>query len=272
MDVMGKKVIAINSSNRKANTYRVLKELGQRLSAAGVDFEVLHLKEYDIKHCMGCERCIRGGKCPLKDDFGRLQDILTGADGLVLSSPVYMGSVSGRLKDFFDRTCSWYHRPVLVGKPVLLVTTTAGSYASYTAHYMKRTVIGWGMHPSGSIMRKAKTLNIRLSVSEYNIFLRRLSEPRSQNRPTLAQLIHFQVQKVLALKILEIDTEFWKDRGWDRSPFYYRCRIGPLKRLFSALFVRLLFSRVKKPAVRENRGGSNKKRFLSELVDKDKRI
>ncbi|MBN2324043.1 MAG: flavodoxin family protein [Spirochaetes bacterium] len=245
-DARYKKVVAVNSSRKKGNTYTILKALGERLSAAGVDFEMLHLRDYNINHCTGCERCITIGRCTQKDDFGRVQASLTGADGIVLSSPVYMGSVTGRLKVLFDRTCSWYHRPVLVGKPALIVTTTAGSYATYTARYMKRTVIGWGMHPSGTILRKARTLNIRLSENEYDAFIHRLFSPLSQYRPTLAQLIHFGVQKVLALKILEIDTEFWKDRGWDESPFYYRCRIGPLKRIFSWVFYKLLFYRVKK--------------------------
>ncbi len=246
MGLKGKKVIALNGSSRKRNTYRILQELGERFTAAGIDFELLHLKEYDIRHCRGCERCITSGRCPLEDDFERLQRTLTGANGLVLSSPVYIGSVSGRLKVFFDRTCSWYHRPVLVGRPVLLAATTAGSYASYTAKYMKRTAIGWGMHPAGFVLRTVRTLNNPVSEGEYGEFLRCLSLPSSQYRPGLAQLIHFQVQKVLALKILDIDSAYWKKKGWDRSLYYYRCRIGPLKRLFSVLFYRLLFSRVKK--------------------------
>ena len=242
----GKKVVALNGSSRKGNTCRVLEDLGVRFAAAGIDFKIIHLKEHDIKHCMGCERCITKGRCPLKDDLESLQGTLTDADGLVLSSPVYIGCVSGRLKDFFDRTCSWYHRPVLVGKPVLLVTTTAGSYASYTAKYMKRTAIGWGMHPAGCILRNVRTLNNRVTEGEYDEFLHCLSVPSSHYRPSLAQLIHFQVQKVLALKILEIDTAFWKKNGWDSRLYYYRCRIGLLKRLCAAFFYRLLFSRVKK--------------------------
>jgi multimeric flavodoxin WrbA len=239
-------VIAVNSSNRKGNTFRILKVLKESLSELGIETEMVHLADYEVKHCTGCERCIRGKECPLKDDTPRLLQKLFSSDGIIMSSPVYMGSVTGRLKTFFDRTCHWYHRPALAGKPALLVVTTAGSYAAYTAKYMQRTIIGWGLHPIGTILRKVKTLHKNIQRDEYDRFVHCLHTPSSEYRPSIAQLIHFQVQKVLALKILEIDKTFWKSKGWDSSIYYYRCRIGPLKYLFSMLFYRLLFSRVKK--------------------------
>jgi multimeric flavodoxin WrbA len=41
----------------------------------------------------------------------------------ILSSPIYMGGVSGKLKVFIDRTRKWFHRPELIGKPVLFAAT-----------------------------------------------------------------------------------------------------------------------------------------------------
>lgn len=42
------------------------------------------------------------------------------SDGLVIGTPVYLNNMSGILKTFIDRTCSWFHRREVAKKPTLM--------------------------------------------------------------------------------------------------------------------------------------------------------
>jgi multimeric flavodoxin WrbA len=124
---MYKKVIAINSSKRKRNTYGILEKLKEEFKQRSIEVDIINLFDYEIKECIGCEACLRGNTCPHKDDVSLLMGKLKEYDGIIIGSPIYMGGVSGKLKVLIDRTCKWFHRPELEGKPVLVVSTTAAS-------------------------------------------------------------------------------------------------------------------------------------------------
>lgn len=53
-------------------------------------------------------------------------------------------------------------------------------------------------------------------------------------------IINFQVQRVLAYKILRLDSEYWKKKGWNQGEYYIKCMIDIFKRLTSSGFGRLL--------------------------------
>ena len=112
---MTMKVLAVNSSRRKVNTYKLLKEIQEILQEENIETDIINLYDYTIKPCVGCELCILKGTCSLQDDVPALMNKFLEYDGIILSLPVYLRSVSGMLKTFVDRTCSWYHRPVLAG-------------------------------------------------------------------------------------------------------------------------------------------------------------
>jgi len=145
----GKRVVLVNGARRKRNTYGLLCSISAFLEAEGAVVEPLDLHAYEIGECLGCERCVRGSPCPLRDDAGALMARIASADGVVLASPVYMGAVTGRMKLFIDRTAAWFHRPVLVGKPSLVVSTTAGSALASTLAYLEGVATQWGAVPAG---------------------------------------------------------------------------------------------------------------------------
>ena len=115
------KVIAINSSNRKMNTYNIIFAVKQLLKNHDIDVEIINLFDFDIKTCIGCEQCLIKGECVLTDQVSDIMEKIKSCDGIILTSPVYMENVSGKLKTFIDRTCSWFHRPPIYGKPVLVI-------------------------------------------------------------------------------------------------------------------------------------------------------
>lgn len=239
-----KKVVAINSSRRKKNTYGIIESIGQGLQKEDIEVEIIHLFDYQVEDCRGCERCLREGNCIIDDDMENLMDKLINADGLIISSPVYMGTVSGRLKTFLDRTCVWFHRPQLVGKPALTVATTAGSGLKSTLKYLEKVSIEWGMQPTEKIGRSAVTMQKPIQEKEYQDFINHLYMDQEEYRPTLKQLISYQVQKVLALKLLKIDRDYWQEKGWASSLFYFDGSISIFKKIFAGAFYKMLDARI----------------------------
>ena len=102
-----KKVVALHASRRKVNKYKLLLQLQQDLAGYDIEVEILSLYDYNLKDCIGCEKCILRGECIHQDDAQLLMDKMAAADGIILSSPVYLKQVSGKLKGFIDRTCKW---------------------------------------------------------------------------------------------------------------------------------------------------------------------
>ncbi len=238
-------VLALVGSRRKRNTWALAESLRPALDAAGFRLAVESIHDYDIKPCVGCHRCVEGGECGLKDGAEALMARLRGAAGVVLASPVYMCGVSGSLKLFIDRTAAWFHRPVLVGKPAMALVTTAGSYQKDTLAYLATVEMHWGLLYAGGAARDAGSMDSPLSERETARFIRALKGGPRAFTPSLRQLALFQVQKVLALKILPVDGEFWRGKGWDRRNFYLDCRTPAWKCLVAAAFYRLLHARIK---------------------------
>jgi len=243
---MNKKVLAINSSKRKQNTHGILQQLKTELGQKNIDVEILNLFNYEIKECLGCEMCLRGKVCPHKDDTHFLMKKLKEYDGIILSSPVYMGGISGKLKVFIDRTCRWFHRPELVGKPTLFVATTAASGLKETIKFLEKTAVHWGTFPTGSIYRTVNTLGKAVKPKEYGRFVEHLFIEKQHYSPRINQLIFFQVQKVLAEKVLTVDKEYWEAKGWNKNLYYFDCKINPLNNTISKSFYKMLSKKVVK--------------------------
>ncbi|QUI24247.1 flavodoxin family protein [Vallitalea pronyensis] len=243
---MGKKVIAINSSKRKKNTYGLLIELKEQLKPLDIHMDIIHLHDYSIKACAGCEACIMTDRCPIQDDSQKLMKKLLTYDGIVIGSPVYMNQVSGMLKNFFDRTCKWAHRPALYGVPMLFVISTAGSGIKATSKYLKNVALQWGAFPTDTIGRKVSTMDKKIVPEEYNKFLQHLAMPMEHYRPSFGQIIYFSVYKALALKLLDIDRNYWVEKGWHQKAYFFDSRLHPLKKLFGHLFFKRLYRKINK--------------------------
>jgi len=101
------KVVAINGSPRKAgNTYHSLKKVMAALESEGIETELVQLGSKNLKGCIACFKCVdkKDEKCHgVKDDMQGVIDKIIEADGVLLGSPVYFGSVSAELKALIDR-------------------------------------------------------------------------------------------------------------------------------------------------------------------------
>ena len=241
------KVVAINSSNRKKNTYNLIAQAKEIFKNNNIEVEIINLFDYDIKTCIGCEHCITKGGCILKDNSFEIMEKMKFSDGIILTTPVYLENVSGKLKTFIDRTCSWFHRPELYGKPVLLMSTTMGSGLKSTLNYLERVVIQWGGFNAGKISRNIRTMNNVVTEDECASFIKHLTMGKDKYEPSLQSLINFQVQKVLAYKLIDLDSEYWKMKNWNNSIYYFDCKINIFNRLIATNFGSFLNNKVNKP-------------------------
>ena len=132
-----KKILLINGSGRKKTTYTLLKSIEEILKSESYQTEIINLCEYKIDFCKGCEYCVLKDKCLTKDDCDKIMQKIIDCDGLVIGSPVYLNNMSGILKSFLDRTCSWFHRTPVYQKPTLLVANTQGSGIKNTLNYTR---------------------------------------------------------------------------------------------------------------------------------------
>jgi multimeric flavodoxin WrbA len=239
-----KHVVAVNGSPRKATTYKLLEEIAVLLEAQQVQMTILNLGDYQVDECTGCELCIRKtGQCHQNDDTQKILSQLEAADGVILASPVYVMNIPGRLKSLIDKTASWVHRSPMVGKPMLSVAVTAGAGLKEVHTYLEKVGLQWGMHPTDQIGRSAMNQEPP-TQSEINKFVWHLKNPTSAYKPSLQQLIQYQVQKVMALKVSKIDREYWTERGWDKELYYYPARISVINRIIASIFYKFLYSRI----------------------------
>jgi multimeric flavodoxin WrbA len=136
-----KHVVAINGSSKNANTHRLISEIANVLAVHQIHVTVINLGDYKIDDCIGCELCIRKtSSCFQKGGAQTILSKLVEADGIILASPVYLMHITGKLKSLIDKTASWVHRPPMVGKPALVVATTAGSADGIEAKQLSQSI------------------------------------------------------------------------------------------------------------------------------------
>lgn len=98
------KVLLINGSpHAKGNTYIALHEMGQIFAAEGVETELIHIGNKDIRGCIACGSCAKNGKCVFEDLVNETAPKFEACDGLVVASPVYYASANATLIAFLDR-------------------------------------------------------------------------------------------------------------------------------------------------------------------------
>ncbi len=98
------KVLMLNGSPRqKGNTYTALHEMEKVFQQEGVEVEILHIGNKDIRGCIGCRKCAEAGKCVFDDMVNETAAKFQACDGLVVGSPVYYASANATVVAFLTR-------------------------------------------------------------------------------------------------------------------------------------------------------------------------
>ena len=181
---------------KKGNTQFIVNEALRMAEAEGpVETEVIHLEDYQIGYCIGCEGCLRKVhkvqqevgcdiipvpikeyNCTIKDDMEVLHRKLLECDGLILGAPVYIATIPAQLKTFLDRCRTFVHDYRLRGKVAQALTVafyrnagedTALAAMNITLLGLGFTIVGYG----GSTVSTREGLGIlvrgkRIAVTE----------------------------------------------------------------------------------------------------------
>lgn len=107
---MGKKVLGLSFGRKMGNTDIMVKTALMECEKAGHEVKFIHVDSLDIKPCTGCISCVVGmttgrgkGGCPVKDEFYILDEAVMECDAVIVGSPTYVMSPTGRFKTVCDR-------------------------------------------------------------------------------------------------------------------------------------------------------------------------
>lgn len=97
------KILGLCGSPREGNTKYYIEYVLEILKNKGFEVELVKLKDFNITQCEGCYGCIENKSCVIDDDFHEVFNKMIEADGILLGSPVYNGSITPRIKALMDR-------------------------------------------------------------------------------------------------------------------------------------------------------------------------
>ncbi|MEA4956605.1 NAD(P)H dehydrogenase (quinone) [bioreactor metagenome] len=96
-------IVGICGSPRKKATEYVLNNSLESLEDQGFDTQMFTIRGKEINPCRHCDYCLKKKECVMKDDMFEVYDLLRKADGIILASPMYNGSISSQIKAVMDR-------------------------------------------------------------------------------------------------------------------------------------------------------------------------
>lgn len=127
------KVLIINGSPKSDGcTARAINEVELILNNEGIDTEVVHVGNKNIRGCIDCNKCTKLGKCVFDDLVNETNEKFKLANGLIIASPVYYASANGTLVSFLDRLfySSNFDKTMKVGASIVSCRR-GGSTASF---------------------------------------------------------------------------------------------------------------------------------------------
>ena len=131
------KIVGIAGSLRDSSySVQALETAIQKVKDLGAEVEILDLRKMNLPFCDG------GDEYPNHPDVTKLRETVKSADGLIIATPEYHGSVSGVIKNALD-LMSFEH---LSGKVVGAISVLGGQSNSNALNDLRiiiRWVHGW---------------------------------------------------------------------------------------------------------------------------------
>lgn len=98
------KVLVVNGSpHPNGSCGLALSYVIEELNKNGIETELLHIGNKDIRGCIACKYCKTHGKCVFNDIVNEAAPKFEEADGLIVASPVYYAQANGTLVNFMTR-------------------------------------------------------------------------------------------------------------------------------------------------------------------------
>jgi hypothetical protein len=222
------KVIAIQGSPHKGNTYSRVERFGEILKTLGdITYEHIPLAEYEIRPCKGCFLCFTRGEatCPLNDDRVLIETKMKEANAVVFATPVYSMQISYLLKRFVDRIAYTFHRPGYFDTFAVGMGVTGGLGLNEAISYIRMFSGSWGFRYIGDLRYIDPPRNTHMiplmnepdRTEEIASKLYRTMQKNPPRRLTRNDYLHFYAMREVysrAGSFLPTDYEYWKNKGW----------------------------------------------------------
>ncbi len=104
-----KKVLGISFGRKMSNTEVMIKTALMECEKAGAEIQFIRADDLNIQDCTGCIACVisllqgGNGNCVLKDEMHIIDEALMECDAVVVGSPTYVLSPTGKFKTVCDR-------------------------------------------------------------------------------------------------------------------------------------------------------------------------
>jgi NAD(P)H-dependent FMN reductase len=265
-----KRVTAFVGSARKKHTYDAVVQFLEHLQSLGdIEYEIVRLSDYRIEFCRGCKMCFARGEehCPLKDDRDLLIEKMMISDGVIFASPNYSFQLSAIMKAFLDRLAFSMHRPRFFGRTFTSIVTQGvglgGKIVDYFDFAAKclgfNTVKGICITALEPITDRERQKMDRVLAKQAQRYYASLQKP-GYPVPSFMMLMGFRMGRTsmrLELDASSRDYQYYLEKGWFESDYFYPTHLGLLKKaggkLFDAMQARMTRARHEQPMVGHSR-------------------
>jgi multimeric flavodoxin WrbA len=99
------KITGISGSpNSGGNNEKIIEMALDIVKEQGYKTDKIFLSKHEVKPCNDCGVCRKSKICPIDDDMAQIYEKLETSKAIIVSSPVYFGSVTAQIKALFDRS------------------------------------------------------------------------------------------------------------------------------------------------------------------------
>ncbi len=260
------KILIINGSLRNGQTDRAVEIFKDKLGS-GFEYEVLKLRDMDIKNCKGCALCLHQGEgsCPVKDDLPLVIEKMDKADCIVFATPNFALNVTWIMKNLLDRLAFVYHRPRFFGKVFSSIVTQGVYGGGQLNKFFKTTAEFWGgIYVKGTVLTlvsaaykpsapwsEKEQQTVEKEMVKLAGRLKKALSGKLLPSPSLFRLMIFRFTRSAHKYGKEDNMDFrtYRDKGWFESDYFYPVRLGPVKKL-AGFFADLM---IKKMAEKKKR-------------------
>lgn len=227
------KVCVLESGRPDGNTRHAVELVRQAMLRQGeVEFINFYFPKDMPQPCCGCYRCFMESPtlCPHRKYVEPIEQAMREADGIIISTPVYVLAESAQIKTMLDHFGYLFmvHKPMgeMYRKNALVVSTTAGAGTHKAAVPIRRILRFWGVRHSSTYglamysldwkkMSQRKQIQAEKQIQRKAVaFYRRLS--RKRQPPSLfTRMMYAIFSRTMKLYADGYsDKEYWKANGW----------------------------------------------------------
>lgn len=175
------KVIGLLGSPVKRGTSLLLESSLDTIAKNNINTELLHIKDYELEFCRGCNTCLKEGRCVIDDDLTKIGDKLIEADGIIFASPSYFGLPTAELKNLMDRSRYLKMQDHKLKNKVMGVVASSGlnqGGGQSTIEAINRFGLTHGMIIIGPASHPQSEANMVVGTSETTDGFRRVSDDK----------------------------------------------------------------------------------------------